>query len=146
MVALIIVYDPKINNLERFIIFTGWLDNKNIPSIIFDTDICIVPHHFCSHWETRIPNKLFDYMAARKPVVVSNVAPMKRIVRETKCGFVYEDYDIDGLVQTLKSLEDSKIRYRLGTNGYNAVASCYNWKTEEEVLKNVIDGISARYY
>ena len=94
--------------------FLGWVNNKEVPEYIANADVGIVPHHKCSHWDNTIPNKLFDYMAAGKPVIVSNVIPMARIVNETECGKVYSDYDVDSLVSVIEQLENNDLRSLLG--------------------------------
>jgi glycosyltransferase involved in cell wall biosynthesis len=131
----------KTYNVDKVILFKGWIDNNKIPIIINECDICIVPHHRCSHWENTIPNKLFDYMAAGKPVIVSNVKPMERIVKEVDCGMVYQDYDVDDLVRVFRTLEDHDLRKRLGINGKRAIESRYNWRREEKALNAVINKV-----
>jgi len=114
--------------------FLGWVDNKYVPELIAQADVGIVSHHKCSHWENTIPNKLFDYMAAKKPVIVSDVLPMKRIVNLTNCGRVYQDYDEAELCDVIDELSDSELRKELAQNGFNEIVNKYNWKREEDSL------------
>ncbi len=125
--------------LASHVHFLGWVDNKQVPSLIANADIGIVPHHKCSHWDNTIPNKLFDYMAAKKPVIVSNVLPMKRIVEATECGRVYLDYDIVDLCNVIDELADPSLRERLSTNGANQIVSNFNWEKEERALLNAVN-------
>lgn len=114
-------------NLEKYIGFGGWIENKYIPEYVASSDICIVPHYKCGHWNNTIPNKLFDYMATGKPVLVSDVPPMKRIVEDANCGLVYEDTNSHSLASKLLSLQDPELRRKLGLNGTAAVKTQYNW-------------------
>lgn len=129
--------------LQNDIKFLGWVDNKVVPSLIRDNNVCVVPHLACSHWNNTIPNKLFDYMAASRAVIVSDVLPMKRIVEETKAGAVYNNGDIDDLVEKLILLENSTIRIDYGKNGREAIVNKYNWQNEIQavdcMLKNVME-------
>ena len=125
--------------VENCIKFLGWIDNKEIPRLIANSDVGIVPHHKCSHWDNTIPNKLFDYMAASIPVIVSNVTPMARIVEETQCGLVYMDYNEDSLVAALDQLSNPELRNTLGKNGQNAVQEKFNWVREEKVLVQAVN-------
>ena len=122
--------------------FLGWIDNKYIPSLISQADVGIVPHHKCSHWDNTIPNKLFDYMAAKKPVIVSNVVPMERIVNQTKCGLVYKDYDHVSLCNVFNILSNPELRHEFSHNGYTAVVNKYNWRNEEKYLFEAISKIN----
>lgn len=124
---------------EKWIKFLGWIDNTEVPKLIASADIGIVPHHKCSHWDNTIPNKLFDYMAAGKPVIVSNAVPMARIVRKSECGLVFTDYDDEALVGALDRLSRPELRYQLGRNGQQAVRDRFNWEREERVLLRAVD-------
>lgn len=120
--------------IENHIGFEGWVDNKIVPEYIASSDICLVPHHKCSHWDNTIPNKLFDYMAAGKPVLVTDVEPMERIVRQTKCGLTYKDYDKESFVSRLSQLQVSAYRKELGLNGIKVVKEHYNWGNDSAVM------------
>lgn len=124
--------------VEKWVKFLGWMDNTEIPRQIAFSDVGIVPHYKCSHWDNTIPNKLFDYMAASKPVIVSNTIPTARIVEETGCGLVYQDRDIDALVMALERLGMPEVRRELGKKGQQAVFEKYNWEKEEKILHQAI--------
>lgn len=117
-----------------FISFLGWVDNDEALKLLAESDIGIVPHHRCSHWDNTIPNKLFDYMAASKPVIVSDVVPLQRIINETQCGLSYTDYNVDELVYVLTKMSDIKVRQKMAENGRRAIEGKYNWDREEKVL------------
>jgi len=122
--------------------FLGWIDNAKVPALIGVADVGIVPHHRCSHWETTIPNKLFDYMAAGLPVVVSDVGPAMRIVQSTKSGIVYRDHDGVALSRVLEELTDAEGRRRMGERGRAAVRETYHWGREEKVLLRSVEELT----
>jgi glycosyltransferase involved in cell wall biosynthesis len=127
--------------LDDYVAFEGWIDNKIVPEYISSSDICIVPHYKCNHWDNTIPNKLFDYMATGKPVLVSDVTPMKRIVKETNCGLVYENKNIASFVDQLKKLQDDNYRMVLGQNGMNAIKKFYNWNHDSQRMWESINKV-----
>lgn len=122
--------------IEDNVTFEGWIDNKLIPEYIASSDICLVPHHKCSHWDNTIPNKLFDYMAAGKPVVVSDVVPMERIVSDKKCGLVFRSGNAESLAEQLADLSDQNLREEMGENGVRAVKEDYNWDKDSTAMRN----------
>jgi glycosyltransferase involved in cell wall biosynthesis len=128
-------------NLSKFVTFTGWVDNALVPKIIAESDVGIVPHHKCGHWDTTIPNKLFDYMAAGKPVIVSNATPIARIVEKEAAGIVYKDFDENDLVNALIKMKDFNYCKRLGWSGRRAIESTYNWESESNHLIDSIGKI-----
>ena len=77
-------------NVEKHITFTGWQSFNNTMEYVFRSDICVVPHNSTLHTENTIPHKIFQYMYLKKPVLVSDVAPFKRIIHETKAGLIFK--------------------------------------------------------
>lgn len=121
-------------NIGNFVTFLGWVNNEYIPELMASADVGIVPHHNCGHWANTIPNKLFDYMASGKPVIVSDVAPMKRLVNDIGCGRVYKDYDLEDLCRVIDELSDPSLRQCLAAKGVNAISQNYHWEREEKTM------------
>lgn len=120
--------------IEDNVAFEGWIDNKLIPEYVASSDICLVPHHKCSHWDNTIPNKLFDYMAAGKPVVASDVAPIERVVSKIKCGLIFKSGNAENLAKQLSILTDQNLRQEMGKKGMKAVEEEYNWDKDSTVM------------
>jgi glycosyltransferase involved in cell wall biosynthesis len=129
-------------HVEDQVEFLGWVSVDRIPEWITGSDICVIPHLRTPHKESTIPNKLFDYMAMGKPVIVSDVAPLKRIVEEHRCGVVYRSNDPAGLAGSAgRLLEDPALCAEFGRNGRSAVMERYNWERDAERLKGVIESL-----
>ena len=56
------------------IVFTGAKPYAELPDIMRGFDVCIVPHVVTSFTESLNPIKLWEYLAAGKPIVSTNVA------------------------------------------------------------------------
>jgi glycosyltransferase involved in cell wall biosynthesis len=124
----------KKQHLQNSVDFEGWVDNKLVPGYIASSDICLVPHHKCSHWDNTIPNKIFDYMAAKKPVLVSDAIPAKRLVLQSSCGLVFDSGDKESFIKQLVKLTDNRLRNTLGQNGFKAIQDKYNWENDSNFL------------
>ena len=117
--------------LAERITFTGWVDPEEVPRYVATCDVPTVPHAQNPHTETTVPHKLFQYMASRKPVLVSDVAPLARVVNDADCGVVVPAGDSGAVAARLTDLaDDADRRARLGANGRAAVEKTYNWKRE----------------
>ncbi len=125
-------------NVDDNVIFAGWVDPKFIPSVIGASDICIVPHYVSEHTDTTIPNKIFDYMAQRKPVIVTNAESLEKIVVSCRCGRVYQDKDPDHLARTIVELTNCDLRSKMGEAGYMAITERFNWEIDEIVLVSAV--------
>lgn len=123
--------------ISQHISFLGWVDFKIVPKLISKADICIVPHDATDFVNSTIPNKLFDYMACQKPVIVSDATPLSRIVRETNCGVVFKSKNPQDFAAKFMHLTDPCVRRQKGDNGANAVQLKYNWAHDSLILKDI---------
>ncbi len=64
-----------------------------------------------------LPNKLFEYLMAGLPVVVTDIPEMRRVVEGFDVGLVVDPYDRDGLAAALRrALSDAEARRRWQAN------------------------------
>lgn len=122
------------------ITFTGWVDLDEVPSYVAASDVPFVLHTENPHTATTIPHKIFQYMAFEKPVVVTDVGPLGRVVESTDSGYVIEDGDDAAMAEAVVELAtDSEKAARLGENAREAVDERYNWQNEGETLVEVYE-------
>jgi len=130
--------------LQKRVQFLGWLDHAAAIRAIEDADIGVVPHHVTEHSNSTIPNKLFDYMAKGKPVIVSDARPLQRIVLEERCGMVFRDQDASDLAKAIAALQPDSVRVEMGRRAREAVVRKYNWAIDEARLLSAIDTVSRK--
>ena len=128
--------------LKESVIFEGWIEFSRVPRFIGNSTICLIPHLLSEHTNTTIPNKIFDYMAMGKPVIVSNCEPLARIVREEKCGLIFRSGDSDDFSRKVIKLLEDKNRNVYGLNGKKAVELKYNWQVDSENMLKTINNMS----
>lgn len=121
--------------------FTGWVSYDLAHEWIAACSVGIVPHDVTESWMTTIPNKLFDYMASAKPVLVSEAQPVRRIVTSEACGLVFRNRDVGDFAVQVGRLADSNVRRLLGTRGRQAVLKQYNWGVDGQVLVQALEGL-----
>lgn len=117
----------KALNVEKHVVFTGWISNHELDPFIDVADVCLVPHYVTEHTHTTLPNKIFDYMKHGKPVVVTQSKSLSRIVKGADCGLVYQDDSPRDLRDKVEALRDIGKRQILGSNGLQAVRREFNW-------------------
>jgi glycosyltransferase involved in cell wall biosynthesis len=128
-------------NVEKNIHFTGWVANNNIHNIIEASDLCIVPHYVTDHTNTTIPNKIFDYMANKKPVLTSNSISLNKVISECECGMTYQHDEPESLAECIHIFKDDRIRKQFGKKGFDAVTKKYNWGCDSKILLKAINSI-----
>lgn len=122
--------------------FIGWVESQQVPAIIKASDVCIVPHYVTEHTDTTIPNKIFDYMAQKKPVIVTSSRALSSIVLSSECGNVYMHNDYMDLAKKVIELKSPQLRERYGSHGYDAVKSRFNWALDEKNLLSALRELS----
>lgn len=82
-----------------------------------------------------LPIKLFEYMAAGIPVVVSAFPLWKQIIEDAECGLLVDPYDEKAIVEAVnRLLSDRELAKKLGDNGKRAIREKYGWEHEEKIL------------
>ena len=116
----------------------GWLDQAALRAVTQRAEVCTIPHRRSEHTETTYPNKLFEYLALGKPVVVSDCAPLARIVGEAPGGPAGRVAAGEDWAPALLSLLTAPERRRaMGARGARLVAERYNASRDGERLLEV---------
>jgi glycosyltransferase involved in cell wall biosynthesis len=129
----------------RTVVFRGRVPNAEALSALPKAHVGVVPHWKDPNWDTTIPNKLFDYMAAGLAVVTSNAAPAARVVTRVGCGYVHQDRDPRDLARVLGILGDPAIRRSAAARGRNAIRTEYYWERDVERMLDLIQATVARH-
>jgi glycosyltransferase involved in cell wall biosynthesis len=68
-------------------------------------DIGIIPiHPACVNYDTAVPAKVFQYLAAGLPMIVSELSEMKRFVETHRIGLVHEPQNAADLARKIQQL------------------------------------------
>ncbi|MDQ3534685.1 MAG: glycosyltransferase family 4 protein [Bacteroidota bacterium] len=124
-------------SVDDMVVFEGWQDLSKFPSYILASDVCISPLCRNIHHDTTYANKIFQYMAMGKPVVVSNCEAQAKVIEEENCGLVHEAGKKKDLADKIfKLYKKPALRTEMGNNARSAVSKKYNWSiTSKELLK-----------
>lgn len=113
--------------LSKAVIFAGALDSSLIPTYVAVSKVGMILFNRTRHYESVVTNKLFEYMAGGKPVVVTDVGAMKRVVEEVGCGLVVPSGDSEALAAAIVRLHDNPaMAEEMGRKGREAVEERYN--------------------
>ena len=111
------------------IVFFGEINYKEIKKYYSLIDIVCLPRKSFKVCEIVSPLKPFEVMALKKPLIVSNVEPLKDIITDGENGLVHEKDNYKSLANKLLYLVDNKEeRIRLGESGYQWVLKNRQWK------------------
>lgn len=121
--------------VEDKVVFEGWQDVSLFPSYIATADVCISPLHRNKHHDTTFANKIFQYMAGAKPLLVSDCPPQVRVVNQANCGLVFQAENAKDMAEKLLQLYTKKENaINLGVNGKSALDEQFDWSITSKGL------------
>jgi len=110
-----------------------------VQKVLLPSDICVLPYPPGKVFFDRIPSvKLFDYMAAGKPVISTDLPEVKELFTSFSCGLVAKDWN--QFRQYIEKLShDKKLAKTLGENGRKAVLTYFDYdKLAKKLLQNIL--------
>jgi glycosyltransferase involved in cell wall biosynthesis len=101
--------------------------------ILFYENNCL-NHYYCS------PNKIFEYLMAEIPVIVSNLYEMKRLVEKNNIGAIAKENSPEGLKEAIG--DAVKLNKEELNKNIQKVKEVYNWEEQEKILLEVYKGLN----
>ena len=107
------VRDEGISNVRFF----KPVSQKCVPEYLSIADLCVISGKSIKVSEAIFPNKLFDYFAAGKPVIVNFTGVSKDVILENNCGVFVKPDDPKGFAIEIIKLKNESQRLReMGIN------------------------------
>jgi glycosyltransferase involved in cell wall biosynthesis len=124
--------------------WVGYVPGDTLIEYNFASDIMVVLFNPARPSQARtLPNKLFEAMAARRPIIVCDDTESAKIVKKEKCGLTVPYGDKNALADAIVKLaNDKNLRKELGKRGYEAAKREYNWSVQEKRLLDIYSEIS----
>jgi len=124
------------------IISLGYLPPKKIPVILKKTDCVLVPFPFNEMTNAISPLKLFEGMAAGRPVVAANLAGIRDVIKNGYNGILVNSEDPNDWLKAVKRIaQEKKLAEEIAKNALEDVKK-YDWevlaKKFEEVVYEVV--------
>ncbi|PKP21519.1 MAG: glycosyl transferase group 1 [Bacteroidetes bacterium HGW-Bacteroidetes-21] len=124
----------KNNELEKRVFFTGRLMPSELKKYTIQAKLGVsLEDNMGLNYYYALPNKLFDYIHAGLPVLVSDFPEMKNIVEKFNVGLTISDKTPEKLGALLElMLKD--VRYTIWKENTIIAADMLNWTHEEKIL------------
>lgn len=115
--------------------FIGFCPRSNVASAFAGARVGLLLFQAAGNHEEAMPTKLFEYLGAGLPVVISDTMRCSSIVRDNDCGIVVKPDDIDGIARAISFLiENPSAAQSMGERGRRIVREQYQWTSEAEKL------------
>lgn len=141
----IIYWKNKCNNDN--LKFHGFVEHNKINSYLDMFDIVLAPYQKkvytykktseISKWIS--PMKIFEYMAAGKPIISSNLPTIREVLEHDVNALLVEPDDVLAWKNAILCLEnDETRRFKLGKEAKKTIMSNYTWRARaKKVLNNL---------
>jgi glycosyltransferase involved in cell wall biosynthesis len=121
------------------VVFTGITPHAAIPGFLQFMDIAVVPYD-------ELPNpyfsplKLFEYMAAGRPIVAASIGQAETVLHDGEDGLLYAPGDAAQLARRLDALLDDPDRAaRLGAAALDRAQRHHGWDRNARMVGNLIE-------
>lgn len=115
-------------DLAGSVIFTGYVSSGEVPAYIGAMDVAVVTYRRLPDFDF-LPLKVFEYMAAARPVIASATPAMRSVVEDGRNGLLAPQEDAPALAAALsRLLGDEALRRRLGGAALATIEARFTWE------------------
>lgn len=127
--------------LENKVKFLGRITPSELKKITPNADLGLsIEEDLGLNYRYALPNKIFDYIHANVPVLVSDLPEMKRIIIDYKVGEIVTSRNPKKLAIQIEKILNSNSN-SLKENLKKATEEL-QWKNEEKILKNIFNNLA----
>jgi glycosyltransferase involved in cell wall biosynthesis len=138
----------KRNSGRSNIVFYGHRPHAEVPMFLKSVDVAIAPFQRkvfargntldIGRWMS--PLKIFEYMANAKPIVTSDVAVLREVLKDGQTALLIDPNNIDAWVSAIQMLRaDPELRANLGRAAKREFEEKFTWsKRAERILELLI--------
>lgn len=94
-----------INRNLKNVVLTGFVNNALVPKYLFASDVLLMPY------TTRVPTlkymsplKMFEYMAANRPIIATDLPAIKEILKDKKNAILVQPEDAADIVRGIQEI------------------------------------------
>ena len=121
------------------VLFLPPIPKNEIPAALAGADACLAILKPIEEYKTTYPNKVFDYMAAGRPVVLVIDGVIREVVEAAGCGIFVHPGDPSALAQAIRMLSADKERSRrMGLAGRIYIEEHFSRKGVAEKLEMIL--------
>jgi glycosyltransferase involved in cell wall biosynthesis len=122
------------------VIFLPPVPKLEMPEALAAADACLAILQPIEMYKTTYPNKVFDYMAAGRPVILAIDGVIRQVVEEAQAGVFVPPGDSQGLASVIRQLATNKEKCRtMGMNGRKIIQSRYSREEVTNQFAAILD-------
>ena len=119
--------------LAAFVKFTGRIPDDNLAAYLSTADVCVAPDPKNPMNDRSTMNKILEYMAYARPVVLFDLTEGRRSAGDAAL-YARPNDPVDFAEQILKLLDSEPLRRQSGEIGRQRITQSLNWEIEKKSL------------
>ncbi len=124
--------------------FTGVQPKSTIPGVLAAADLCVAVLQNIPEFRLTYPNKVFDYLAAAKPVALAIDGVIRQVVEEAGAGVFVQPGDPTALASAIRAFAADPERGRvMGERGRAHVTRAFDRRAHGNAFANLLEGFVA---
>lgn len=126
-----------------FVNFKGFVQYEDIPEFLAQADCCICPLPDRKEWQMSSPLKIFEYMAAAKPIVATPITAHSNVLDDSPYVVWTEGFDVAGIAKGMETAyENRQALSKAAAVAPNVARSNYDW---ELIGRGFAEYLKSRY-
>ncbi len=124
--------------------FLGKQPREKVPAYLLAADACLAPLRRSEVFKTAIPSKMFEAMAAARPVILGVEGEAKEILLDAGAGIAVPPDDPEALAEAiLKLRQHPELARALGANGRRAVREKYSCRQQARAYLELLGRLAS---
>ena len=127
--------------IDDRVTFTGLVPRAEVDRLVRSATVCVVPTVDTPSARYTSPLKLFEYMACGRPVIISDLPPVREVVEDEQTALLVPPSDAGKLAEALRRLLGDKVLATRMTRRASEVVSKYSWAQRAESLERLFQAV-----
>ena len=119
--------------------FAGRVPFSQLPPYMAAADMGLVfMRNLCLNYYYALPNRVFDFVQARLPILANRLPEIERIVEGEDVGACIEDLTPEAIAKAVNDIKDNKERLTLWRKNMTTLSTKLTWDNEIENLRHIL--------
>lgn len=129
--------------LKNVSFFTKWIPYSELPNHIAEADVCLGIFGNTPKAKRVIPNKVFETLAMKKPLITGDSPAAKEALTNMKDCILCDMANPKAIAESIKLLKDDEpLRKKIATNGYNLFKTKFTPQIIGKELKKYLNEVT----
>lgn len=136
--------EDRVRNMSREgVFFHGWIERETFRRMLNNAKVGLAIAHPTPAYVTTPSTKIYEYLSAGLPAIVSDFPVWREPVDATQGGFAVDPLDPPAIAAAMKTvLRDPVAAQAMGERGRQAIRERFNWRNEANRLVELYESLA----